>query len=102
MLPEGPLGGTADRAASLAKRTEQRRQSHSVEHAVHRHAALTCHLNPPMHMVELIRTKAFYMWLDEGCLEGRADAHWQLRRTKAASRQPRPQAPPKATENLGS
>jgi hypothetical protein len=27
---------------------------------------------------ELIRTKAFYIWLDEGCPEGRADAHWQM------------------------
>ena len=27
---------------------------------------------------ELIRTKAFYIWLDEGCPEGRADVHWQM------------------------
>jgi hypothetical protein len=27
---------------------------------------------------ELIRTKAFYIWLDEGCPEARADAHWQM------------------------
>jgi hypothetical protein len=27
---------------------------------------------------QLIRTKAFYIWLDEGCPEGRADAHWQI------------------------
>ena len=27
---------------------------------------------------QLIRTKAFYIWLDEGCPEGRADAHWQM------------------------
>jgi hypothetical protein len=27
---------------------------------------------------ELIRTKAYYIWLDEGCPEGRADAHWQM------------------------
>jgi hypothetical protein len=25
-----------------------------------------------------IRTKAFYIWLDEGCPEGRADAHWDM------------------------
>jgi dihydroxyacid dehydratase/phosphogluconate dehydratase len=36
----------------LTKRTEQLRQSHSVEYAVRRHAAFTCHLNTPMHMVE--------------------------------------------------
>ena len=27
---------------------------------------------------QLIRTKAYYIWLDEGCPEGRADAHWQV------------------------
>lgn len=27
---------------------------------------------------ELIRLKAFYIWLDEGCPEGRADVHWQM------------------------
>ena len=27
---------------------------------------------------QLIRTKAFYIWLDEGCPDGRADAHWQM------------------------
>jgi Protein of unknown function (DUF2934) len=27
---------------------------------------------------QLIRTKAFYIWMDEGCPEGRADAHWQM------------------------
>jgi Protein of unknown function (DUF2934) len=26
----------------------------------------------------LIRTRAFYIWLDEGCPEGRADTHWQM------------------------
>jgi hypothetical protein len=25
-----------------------------------------------------IRTKAFYIWLDEGCPEGRAEAHWDM------------------------
>ena len=27
---------------------------------------------------QLIRTKAYYIWLDEGCPEGRADSHWQV------------------------
>jgi hypothetical protein len=27
---------------------------------------------------QLIRTKAYYIWLDEGCPEGRADWHWQV------------------------
>ena len=27
---------------------------------------------------QLIRTKAYYIWLEEGCPEGRADAHWQV------------------------
>ena len=27
---------------------------------------------------QLIRKKAYYIWLDEGCPEGRSDAHWQL------------------------
>jgi hypothetical protein len=27
---------------------------------------------------QLIRTKAYYIWLNEGCPEGRADAHWQV------------------------
>ena len=27
---------------------------------------------------QLIRTKAYYIWLDEGCPEWRADAHWQV------------------------
>jgi hypothetical protein len=25
-----------------------------------------------------IRTRAFYIWLDEGCPEGRADMHWDM------------------------
>lgn len=25
-----------------------------------------------------IRTRAFYIWLDEGCPEGRAEAHWDM------------------------
>jgi hypothetical protein len=27
---------------------------------------------------QFIRTKAFYIWLEEGCPEGRADVHWHL------------------------
>jgi hypothetical protein len=34
---------------------------------------------------QLIRTKAFYIWLDEGCPEGRADAHWQMATELAAA-----------------
>jgi hypothetical protein len=30
-------------------------------------------------------TKAFYIWLDEGCPEGRADAHWQMATEQAAA-----------------
>jgi Protein of unknown function (DUF2934) len=33
---------------------------------------------PDNNREEVIRTKAFYIWLDEGCPEGRADAHWQM------------------------
>jgi Protein of unknown function (DUF2934) len=33
---------------------------------------------------QLIRTKAFYIWLDEGCPEGRADTHWQMAELAAA------------------
>jgi hypothetical protein len=25
-----------------------------------------------------IRTKAFYIWLEEGCPEGRAQVHWDM------------------------
>ena len=38
---------------------------------------------------QLIRTKAFYIWLDEGCPEGRADAHWQMAELAACRRGPR-------------
>jgi hypothetical protein len=34
---------------------------------------------------ELIRTKAFYIWLDEGSPEGRADAHWYMATELVAS-----------------
>ena len=34
---------------------------------------------------EVLRTKAFYIWLDEGCPEGRADSHWQLARQLVAT-----------------
>jgi hypothetical protein len=27
---------------------------------------------------ERIRAKAFYIWLDEGCPEGRAETHWDM------------------------
>jgi hypothetical protein len=27
---------------------------------------------------ERIKIKAFYIWLDEGCPDGRADAHWDM------------------------
>ena len=27
---------------------------------------------------QLIRKKAYYIWLDEGCPEGRSDTHWQV------------------------
>jgi hypothetical protein len=62
MLSEGPLGGTANRAASLSEITEQLRESHNVKYAVRRHAAFTCHLNTPMHMVELADRVG--IWID--------------------------------------
>ena len=34
---------------------------------------------------QLIRTKAFYIWLDEGCPEGRADVHWRMATELAAA-----------------
>jgi hypothetical protein len=36
-----------------------------------------------------IRRKAFYTWLDEGCPEGRADAHWQMETELAAAEEGR-------------
>ena len=38
---------------------------------------------------ELIRRKAFYIWLDEGCPEGRADAHWQMATDLVATKEGR-------------
>jgi Protein of unknown function (DUF2934) len=38
---------------------------------------------------DLIRTKAFFIWLDEGCPEGRADAHWQMATELVATEEPR-------------
>ena len=38
---------------------------------------------------QLIRTKAFYIWLDEGCPEGRADAHWHMATELAAAEEGR-------------
>ena len=35
---------------------------------------------------QLIRTKAYYIWLDEGCPEGRADAHWQVATAASCNR----------------
>ena len=38
---------------------------------------------------DLIGTKAFFIWLDEGCPEGRADAHWQMATELVATEEPR-------------
>ena len=55
---------------------------------------------------EFIRTKAFYIWLDEGCPEGRADAHWQMATELVATEEARPASQrrrmPRAAENPGS
>jgi Protein of unknown function (DUF2934) len=55
------------------------------------------------HREELIRTKAFYIWLDEGCPEGRADAHWHMATEIAASEEGRldPPAPAQAHAESG-
>jgi hypothetical protein len=45
------------------------------------------------HREELIRTKAFYIWLDEGCPEGRADAHWHMATELAATEEGRLNSP---------
>jgi hypothetical protein len=45
---------------------------------------------------ELIRTKAFYIWLDEGCPEGRADAHWHMATELVASEEGRSDPPAQA------
>jgi hypothetical protein len=52
---------------------------------------------------DLIRTKAFYIWLDEGCPEGRADAHWHMATEIAASEEGRldPPAPAQAHAESG-
>jgi hypothetical protein len=43
---------------------------------------------------KLIRTKAFYIWLDEGCPEGHADAHWHMATELVATEEGRdPPAP---------
>jgi hypothetical protein len=34
---------------------------------------------------QVVRTMAYYIWLDEGCPEGRADAHWHKATDLAAS-----------------
>jgi DUF2934 family protein len=34
---------------------------------------------------EVVRTMAYYIWLDEGCPEGRADAHWHKAAGQAAT-----------------
>ena len=44
---------------------------------------------------QLIRTKAFYIWLDEGCPEGRADAHWHMATELAAAEEGRVDLGPK-------
>jgi hypothetical protein len=38
---------------------------------------------------DLIRTKAFFIWLYEGCPEGRADAHWLMATELVATEEPR-------------
>jgi hypothetical protein len=52
---------------------------------------------------QLIRTKAFYIWLDEGCPEGRADAHWHMATELAATEESRlnPPAPAQAHAESG-
>jgi Protein of unknown function (DUF2934) len=52
---------------------------------------------------QLIRTKAFYIWLDEGCPEGRADAHWQMASELVAIEEGRfnPPAPAQAPAESG-
>jgi len=52
---------------------------------------------------DLIRTKAFYIWLDEGCPEGRADAHWHMATEIVASEEGRldPSAPAQAHAESG-
>ena len=53
---------------------------------------------------QLIRTKAFYIWLDEGCPEGRADAHWHMATELAAAEEgrvdlvPKPSTQPRAAQ----
>jgi hypothetical protein len=42
---------------------------------------------------ELVRTKAFYIWLDEGCPEGRADANWQVATELVATEEGRAEPP---------
>ena len=43
----------------------------------------------------LIRKKAYYIWLDEGCPEGRADAHWHMATELAAAEEGRVDLGPK-------
>jgi Protein of unknown function (DUF2934) len=48
---------------------------------------------------QLIRTKAFYIWLDEGCPEGRADAHWQMATELVATEEGRFDLAPQPSTN---
>ena len=50
---------------------------------------------------QLIRTKAYYVWLDEGCPEGRADAHWQMATELFATEELDPPAPAQAHADGG-
>lgn len=47
---------------------------------------------------QLIRERAYHLWLEEGCPEGRADFHWHVAREQvfAMLRAAAAKAPPKA------
>ena len=42
---------------------------------------------------QLIRERAYHLWMQEGCPDGRADHHWHLAHQEVLSSLPRPAAP---------
>ena len=42
---------------------------------------------------QIIRERAYHLWMQEGCPEGRADYHWHLAHQEVLSSLSRPAAP---------
>ena len=50
---------------------------------------------------QVVRTMAYYIWLDEGCPDGRADAHWHMANDLAATEQGRVDPAPEPGTKAG-